>query len=162
MITEVRIFDLESFTTLFDSVNPMKVSITDSHQVIKFAVENGENRSDHVIINPISIDVELLLTGDIADRYSIIKQLYDEHTLVGIQTRVKTYQPMLLESLTHDEDPQKVNAIELKLKFTEWKTIEPEYNKKSSKSTKKPKQTSTVNRGNVKSKKSTQAGKKEK
>ncbi|WP_337243270.1 phage baseplate protein, partial [Proteus faecis] len=88
--------------------------------------------------------------------YSIIKQLYDEHTLVGIQTRVKTYQPMLLESLTHDEDPQKVNAIELKLKFTEWKTIEPEYYKKSSKSTKKPKQISTVNRGNVKSKKSTQ------
>lgn len=162
MITEVRIFDLESFVTLFDSVNPTKVSVTDSHQAIKFAIENGENRSDHVVINPISIGVDLLLTGDIAHRYSIIKQLYDEHTLVGIQTRVGTYQPMLLESLTHDEDPAKVDAIELKLKFIEWKTIEPEYNKKSPKSTKKPKQTSTVNRGNIKSKKSTRAGKNEK
>ncbi len=36
---------------------------------------------------------------------------------------------MLLESLSHDEDPSKVDAIELKLKFIEWKSIEPEYNK---------------------------------
>lgn len=154
MITEVRIFDLESFSTLFDSVNPTKVSINDSHQTMKFTVENGESRSDHVVINPISINIDLLLTGDIANSYSIIKQLYDENTLVGIQTRVKTYQPMLLESLTHDEDPAKIDAIELKLKFTEWKTIEPEYDKKSTKSMKKPKQSSTVDRGNVKSKKS--------
>ncbi len=161
MITEVRIFDLASFTTLFDSVNPTQVTIDDSHQAITFTVENGESRSDHVVINPISISISLLLTGDIANAYATIKQLYDENTLVGIQTRVSTYQPMLLESLSHDEDPSKVDAIELKLKFIEWKSIEPEYNKKSAKSTKKPKQSSTINRGNVKSKKTMPIGKKQ-
>ncbi|MFN6885537.1 phage baseplate protein, partial [Proteus mirabilis] len=91
MITEVRIFDLASFTTLFDSVNPTQVTIDDSHQAITFTVENGESRSDHVVINPISISISLLLTGDIANAYATIKQLYDENTLVGIQTRVSTY-----------------------------------------------------------------------
>lgn len=42
MITEVRIFDLASFTTLFDSVNPTQVTIDDSHQAITFTVEMGK------------------------------------------------------------------------------------------------------------------------
>ncbi|HEK0316217.1 TPA: hypothetical protein SMO78_003685, partial [Proteus mirabilis] len=50
MITEVKIFDLASFSTLFDSVSPIQINVRDEHKATQFQVESGETRSDHVII----------------------------------------------------------------------------------------------------------------
>ncbi|MDO1709649.1 hypothetical protein Q2357_06610 [Proteus mirabilis] len=152
MITEVKIFDLASFSTLFDSVSPIQINVRDEHKATQFQVESGETRSDHVIINPVEIGIDLLLTGEMKNIFSSMQQAFDEHKLVGIQTRAKTYQPMLLTSFNHDEIPDMIDAIKLSLRFIEWRTVEPEYGDLPPRATQKPAQSSTVNRGNVQTK----------
>ncbi|VTP70784.1 phage protein [Proteus vulgaris] len=45
-----------------------------------------------------------------------------------------------------------IDAIKLPLRFVEWRTVEPEYGELPPRSTQKPTQSSTVNRGNVQTK----------
>lgn len=61
----------------------------------------------------------------------------------------KTYQPMLLVNLYHDEIPEMADAIKLSLRFSEWRTVEPEYGDLPPRKVAKKEQSSTVNRGKV-------------
>ncbi|ETT00038.1 hypothetical protein M5X66_10465 [Providencia sp. PROV188] len=149
MITEVKIFNVDDFTTLFETANPIKVTIRDEHKATQFAVESGESRSDHVVVQPIEINMDLILTGETKNAFERMQQIYDTHQLVGIQTRVKTYQPMLLVSFSHDETPDMADAINLSLHFTEWQAVEPEYGELPPRKVAKKEQSSTVNRGKV-------------
>ncbi|PHM70352.1 phage baseplate protein [Xenorhabdus sp. KJ12.1] len=152
MITEVKIFNVDTFVTLFESANPLQVSVRDEHKVTKFQVENGETRSDHIVIEAVEIGMEVLLTGELKNHFAAMQQAYDTHQLVGIQTRVKTYQPMILTNLYHDEVPEMADAIKLSLRFAEWRTIEPEYGELPPRRVAKKAQSGTVNRGNVQTK----------
>lgn len=160
MITEVKIFDTESFVTLFESVSPLQLSIRDEHKATQFQVESGETRSDHVVINPVEIGMDLILTGEPKDAFEAMQQAYDQHQLVGIQTRVKTYQPMLIVNFYHDEIPDMADAVKLSLRFTEWRMVEPEYGELPPRKVAKKEQSSTVNRGKVQTKEADTATKK--
>nr|WP_314265592.1 hypothetical protein [uncultured Moellerella sp.] len=149
MITEVKIFNVDDFATLFESAYSMNIDITDGHRSTQFPVESGETRSDHVIINAVEIKMDLMLTGELNNAFAAIQQAYDQNQLVGIQTRVKTYQPMLLTSFNHSEIPEMVDALKLSLSFIEWRAIEPEYGELPPKKVAKKNQSSTVNRGKV-------------
>ncbi|CDL85465.1 phage baseplate protein [Xenorhabdus szentirmaii] len=149
MITEVKIFNVNTFDTLFEAASPIQVSVRDEHKVTKFQVENGETRSDHIVVEAVEIGMELLLTGELKNSFSAMQQAYDAHQLVGIQTRVKTYQPMILVNFFHDEVPEMADAIKLSLRFSEWRTVEPEYGALPPRRVAKKTQSGTVNRGNV-------------
>lgn len=149
MITEVKIFNVDNFTTLFETANPIQLNIRDEHKVTQFTVESGETRSDHVVVLPVEIGMDLILAGEMKSAFETLQQAYDKHQLVGIQTRVKTYQPMLLVNLYHDEIPEMADAIKLSLRFTEWRTVEPEYGNLPPRKVAKKEQSSTVNRGKV-------------
>ncbi|MDR0805942.1 MAG: hypothetical protein LBN41_04230 [Enterobacteriaceae bacterium] len=150
MITDVKIFDLDSFNTLFSSASPIKVNVRDEHKATKFQVESGETRSDHVVVEAIEIDMELILSGeDMKNTYESIRQAFDKHQLLGIQTKVRTYSPMLMINFPHDELPEMLDAIKLSLHFTEWRTIEPEYGELPPQKVEKKQQSGTVNRGKV-------------
>ncbi|OTA14594.1 phage-like protein [Xenorhabdus vietnamensis] len=152
MITEVKIFNVDSFATVFDSASPIQISVRDEHKVTKFQVENGETRSDHIVVEAVEIGMELLLTGELKNSFSAMQQAYDTHQLVGIQTRVKTYQPMILVNFYHDEISEMADAIKLSLRFREWRTVEPEYGELPPRKVAKKNQSGTVNRGNVQTK----------
>ncbi|WP_237386229.1 phage baseplate protein [Xenorhabdus sp. Sc-CR9] len=152
MITEVKIFNVNTFATLFESASPVQVSVRDEHKVTKFQVENGETRSDHIVVAAVEIGMELLLTGELKNSFSAMQQAYDTHQLVGIQTRVKTYQPMILVNFFHDEVPEMADAVKLSLRFSEWRTVEPEYGELPPRRVAKKTQSGTVNRGNVQTK----------
>ena len=149
MITEVKIFNTDNFTALFETVNPMQINVSDGHKATQFAVESGETRSDHIVEQPVEISMDLILTGEMKSTFEIMQQAYDKHQLVGVQTRVKTYQPMLLVNFNHTEIPDMADAIKLTLRFTEWRTVEPEYGDLPPRKVTKKEQSSTVNRGKV-------------
>ncbi|HHQ6055176.1 phage baseplate protein [Morganella morganii] len=149
MITEVKIFDVNSFATLFDSASPVKLTVSDTHKATSFQVESGETRSDHVVVNAVTISMDLMLTGETEDEFKAMQQAYDYHKLVCIQTRVRAYGPMLITSFTHDENPEMADGLSLSLTFTEWRVIEPEYGELPLRKVVKKKQSSTVNSGKV-------------
>lgn len=160
MITEVKIFDTESFATLFDSVSPIQINVRDEHKATQFQVESGETRSDHIVVNAVEIGMDLIITGELKDSFEAMQQAYDQHKLVGVQTRVKTYQPMLMVNFYHDEIPDMADAIKLSLRFTEWRTVEPEYGDLPPRKVAKKEQSGTVNRGKVQTKEADTATKK--
>ncbi|MTC15793.1 phage baseplate protein [Providencia alcalifaciens] len=149
MITEVKIFNVDNFTTLFETANPIQINVRDEHKATQFTVESGETRSDHVVVQPVEIGMDLILAGEMKSAFETLQQAYDKNQLVGIQTRVKTYHPMLLVNLYHDEIPEMADAIKLSLRFTEWRTVEPEYGDLPPRKVAKKGQSSTVNRGKV-------------
>nr|WP_048608954.1 hypothetical protein [Providencia rettgeri] len=149
MITEVKIFNVDNFSTLFETANPIQINVRDEHKATQFTVESGETRSDHVVVQPVEIGMDLILAGEMKSAFETLQQAYDKHQLVGIQTRVKTYQPMLLVNLYHDEIPEMADAIKLSLRFSEWRTVEPEYGDLPPRKVAKKEQSSTVNRGKV-------------
>nr|WP_282667047.1 hypothetical protein [Providencia rustigianii] len=93
--------------------------------------------------------MDLILSGEMKNAFELMQQAYDKHQLVGIQTRVKIYQPMLLVNFYHDEIPEMSDAIKLSLRFTEWRTVDPEYGDLPPRKVVKKEQSSTVNRGKV-------------
>ena len=62
-------------------------------------MESGETRSDHVVVNAVTISMDLMLTGETEDEFKAMQQAYDYHKLVCIQTVVRAYGPMLITSL---------------------------------------------------------------
>ncbi|CDH00799.1 hypothetical protein [Xenorhabdus bovienii] len=66
-----------------------------------------------------------------------------------IKRMIKTYQPMILANFYHDEVSEMADAIKLSLRFSEWRTIEPEYGELPPRKVAKKTQSGTVNRGNV-------------
>ncbi|MBG5918900.1 phage baseplate protein [Providencia vermicola] len=149
MITEIKIFNIDDFTVLFETASPIQINVRDEHKATQFTVESGETRSDHVVVQPVEISMSLILVGELKNAFEMMQQAYDQHQLVGIQTRVKTYQPLLLVSFDHDESPDMTDAIKLSLRFTEWRNIEPEYGALPPRKVAKKAQSSTVNRGKV-------------
>ncbi|PHM47169.1 phage baseplate protein [Xenorhabdus miraniensis] len=152
MITDVKIFNVNTFATLFETASPIQISVRDEHKATQFQVENGETRSDHIVVEAVEIGMEVLLTGELKNSFAAMQQAYDTHQLVGIQTRVKTYQPMILVNFYHDEVSEMADAIKLSLRFSEWRTVEPEYGELPPRRVAKKSQSGTVNRGNVQTK----------
>ena len=152
MITDVKIFDTDSFTTLFETASPIKINIRDEHKATTFQVESGETRSDHVVVQAVEIGMDLILSGELKNAFGLMQQAWEQNKLVGIQTRVKTYQPMLLVNFYHDETSEMADAIQLSLRFTEWRSVTPEYGDLPPKKVQKPSQSSTVKRGGAQTK----------
>lgn len=152
MITDVKIFDPEKYSTLFETLSPIQINVRDERRATSFPVESGETRSDHVVVQPVEIGMDVILSGDMSNSFSALQQAYAKNQLLGIQTRARVYQPMLLVNFYHDESAEMADAIKLSLRFTEWRTVTPEYGALPPRSVAKKGQAGTVKRGNVQTK----------
>lgn len=125
MITPISILDDESLQPLFVGSHPMRVAVTDEKRLSRWAVETGDERSDHVIDNAIEINIDLVLVGDDdVTQYSALRDAYRDLRLVAVQTRMRTYPSMLIEAIPHDEDAR-VGAM-VAVRLSEWREVTPE------------------------------------
>lgn len=146
--TPIQVLDGETFEVLFASSNPMRLSVLDEKRATKFKVEDGSERSDHVIDNAIQINIEFILSGDEArEQFQAISQAYFEHRLVTVQSRMGTYENMLIEAIPHEETRQMYDGAILPVRMTEWRETEPEYGELTQRQVAEPRQSSTVQRG---------------
>jgi hypothetical protein len=133
---------------IFSAAYPMRVSVTDTKTATQFQVENGETRSDHVVDNAIEITVDFILIGDDArNQFDNIHQAYKNNTLLSIQTKMKTYDNMLIVGVPHDETFTVYDGASMPVQFQEWREIQPEYGELQQKQVAKPEQSSTAARG---------------
>lgn len=124
----VGILDSESFEQLFVAANPMRVSVREEKRITKFQVEDGGTRSDHVVQDAREIAIDLLIEDEFArNMYLQLQQAWRDNRLVIVQTKVSSYENMLIESIPHDETPELGNGISMPIKLTEWRTVTPQY-----------------------------------
>ncbi|WP_338328814.1 phage baseplate protein, partial [Achromobacter xylosoxidans] len=65
----VAILDADSLQVLFASAEPMRVGVREAKRATKFAVEDGTERSDHVVRELTEIQIDFLLADDTRNQF---------------------------------------------------------------------------------------------
>lgn len=144
----VAILDSETFEQLFTAAQPMRVSVRDTKRATKFEVEDGTTRSDHVVQDQIEISIDVLLQDeDARDAYQQIRQAKNDNRLVIVQTKVNSYESMLITEIPHDETVELGGAISVPMRLVEWRTVTPQYGALPPTKVKNKKQASTSKGG---------------
>lgn len=118
----IGVFSQDSSTQLFTNARPLKAKINETATVMSHPVEDGSKVTDHKVINPIDIELSMLLTSeDYRSVYQAIKTVFEKSTLLTVQTRSGTYRNMIISAMPHDEDPEMYDGISLALKLSEVK-----------------------------------------
>lgn len=144
---QVTILDAESFETLFASAHPMRVAVRETKRATKFAVEDGTERSDHVVRELTEIQIDFLLADDTRNQFESLRQAFDDNKLLTVQTKVKSYESMLIVDMPHDETPELGMAINVPIRLQEWIEVKPEFGELPPAKVEDKSQSSTVKRG---------------
>lgn len=147
MSNPVYILDNDSKEVLFGLLSPSHVVVNQTRRLTSFAVEDGSNRSDHVVEEPIQITVDFLVQDDLINQLQSIKTAWRDNKLFTVMTRGDMYKDMFLVGMPHDE-PSNMVGIGITLIFQEFKTVYPEYGEVPIR-VEQSKQTDTKQRGQV-------------
>lgn len=122
----VLFLDNETLKPVLDKLQCVRLNVTDEKTVTKFEVETGETINDHVITKPIIITVGVMLAGA-QDRaaFEALREWFNAHKLLTMQTRMNTYSDMLIEAMPHTEQVA-LNA-EVEIRLTQWREVVPAY-----------------------------------
>ena len=143
----VAILDAENFRPLFEAANIMRVTVRETSKLISFAVEDGTQRTDHRVIDPVEIDLPLLLTEDTRDLYEQLRQAYLDGLDLIVQTKVRSYPSMMIYEIPHEETPEQGDSIPVAVKMREIQVVKPEFGTLPPRQVANPAQSSTVRRG---------------
>jgi len=144
----VCILDNENFQQLFVSASPMRMTVREVKRVTKYQVEDGSSRSDHVVIDPVEISIDLVIEDQFArDGYQQIRQAWLDNRLLTVQGKVSSYPNMLISEMPHDESPEYGMGVAMPIRLVEWRTVTPQYAALPPSKVKKPQQASTAKKG---------------
>lgn len=147
MTDVVAILDAESLQDLFAGANPMRVTVRETSKLTSWPVEDGTQRTDHRVIDPIEIDLPLLLTGDNRDLFERLRQAFVEGRELVVQTQMRSYPSMMIMDMPHDEIPEQGDSTPVAIKMREIRVIKPEFGTLPASQVSNQAQSSTVQRG---------------
>lgn len=153
----VAILDGQSFQPLFAGVSLTRVTVRETSKLTSFAVEDGTQRTDHRVIDPVEIDLPLLLTEATRDLYQQLRAAYLEGRTLIVQTKVSSYSSMMVYEIPHDETPEAGDAIAIAVKLREIMIYTPEFGALPTRKVSNPAQASTVEKGQQQTTESTPA-----
>lgn len=143
----VGVFD-DEFNQVFAKARPLKADVYEAARVMDHPVESGSTMTDHRVIDPIEIEIYLVMSGDdYRDTYNQIKDLYNRATLLVVQTRSGSYSNMLISALPHDESPDTYDTINLSLRLREAILVTVQFQALPPRSVAVQRNASTVRRG---------------
>jgi hypothetical protein len=136
------------FVPLFSAARPLTASVYEFADVMEHPLETGSVIADHIVFQPIEIELPLLCVGEAAYRstYAAIRTVYSAGTLLTIRTRTGSYPNMVITDLPHDETPDAFNAIAIRLRLREARLVAPQSGLSQSQVA-NPANSSTANRG---------------
>lgn len=146
-ITPVVILDNDSLQEIWSGADVMQVSVMETSKVTRYAVEDGTVRNDHIVRNATEISLRMVLVGEVARLFQLLKQTYLENKLVTVQTKVGVYADMVVEEIPHDEDAGMTDGVTVDVRLVEWREVVPEYGELTMNKVAQPRQSDTVKRG---------------
>lgn len=158
MIEVVQILDQESFEVLFAGTHIMGLDVLDEKRFTQFPVEDGTTRSDHSIKLPVIVSATMTITEETRLTFDNLRQAYLDDKLLIVQTRVATYESMLIEGMPHVEAIENLFGVDISIRFLEWRTVAPVYGAMPLGTTRAPQQSSTIPRGQQQTTEATGAG----
>lgn len=143
----VAILDAQSFQPLFVGSNPMRVSVRETSRLTTWAVEDGSSRTDHRVLDPVEINIPMLLSEDTRSLYEQLRTAYLEGRDLIVQTKVASYSSMMIYEIPREETPDQGDAIAIEVKLREIRVVTPEFGTLPPSRVSNPAQASTQNRG---------------
>lgn len=139
----VGVFDSNN-NELFVGANAVKATVTPRAKIPKHPLETGATISDHIIFDPIEIELSVILDPeDYQDIYQQIKNTFLTGTLVTIVTKTDSYPSMAFNGIPYDETPDMFDTIAMGLKLSQFDFVTPQYGALPPSSVKKASNAST-------------------
>lgn len=143
----VGVFD-DEFNQVFAKARPLKADVYEAARVMDHPVESGSTMTDHRVIDPIEIELALVMAGeDYRDTYNQVKDLYNRAALLVVQTRSGSYSNMLISAMPHDESPDSYDTINMSLRLREAILVTVQFQALPPRAVAQQRNTSTVRRG---------------
>ena len=115
----VGVFDGQGNQVL-ENARPTGLSVNRSARKFTHPLENNASRADGKIILPNQITYGIVLQADEYEAaYAEIESYYLSSDELTIQTKVKSFDRMIIVDMPHDEDPQMFDAVVMSLTLEE-------------------------------------------
>src|SRR5574344_633052 len=96
MMDLVTVLDADSLNPLFDGAQPMRVTVRESSKLTSWPVEDGTQRTDHRVLDPVEIDLGMLITEADKNLFESLRQTFIEGRSLVVQTQVRSYPAMMI------------------------------------------------------------------
>lgn len=134
-----------NFRQVFSKARAIKASVLRGSKTMEHPLETGATIADHRIILPIGVELSLILASeDYRAVYQQVRDLFLRGELLTVQTRVDSFQDMLLEKIPHEETTEIFDGIALAMTLKEAKFVQPQF---SALKVAQPKDSTTRDRG---------------
>lgn len=105
---------------VFADARPLRAEVRETSMVMKHPVETGTIIADNHIINPVEINLLLIIKSEFySSVYGQIKQAFVAGDLLSIQTRTGVYNNMIIANMPHLENPDAYDAVTMSLNLVE-------------------------------------------
>lgn len=141
----VGLFD-EGFKQLAAGARPLKAEVREEARLMDHPLESGATITDHRVIQPIEINLVMLLLNP-ADDYAQLKAIYLAGDLVTVQTRTGSYPNMLIAALPHEETIEAYDRAPLTLGLRQVVLVEAQFQALPARQVEQPRNASTSKRG---------------
>lgn len=132
-------------TQVFEQARAIKATVMRASKAMEHPLETGASVIDHRIILPVTVELSLLLTSaDYRAVYQQVRDLFKSGELLTVQTRVDSYESMLIEKMPHDESPDMIDGVALALSLKEAQFVQAQF---SALQVARPTDSNTVQRG---------------
>jgi hypothetical protein len=138
----------DGYSLVFRDARPITASVREEAKMMEHPLESGAVVTDHMVIQPVEIELTLTLIPETyRDVYKEIKDLYQQGTLLTVQTRADSYGNQVVEALPHEENPDIYDTVTVNLKLKEVRIVKAQV--EATYEAQSPAQTKTVDRGEV-------------
>lgn len=136
------------FVPLFTQARPLTAGVYETADVMEHPLETGAVIADHIVFQPVEIELPLLCVGDLAYRstYALLRSTFNAGTLLTIRTRTGSYPNMVITDLPHEETADVFDGIAIRLRLREARFVTPKTGL-SKEQTKDAKQASSTSKG---------------
>lgn len=144
----VAITAVAGFVPLFSAARPLGASVYEVADLMEHPLETGATIADHIVFQPVEIDLPLICVGEVAYRstYALIRATFTLGTLLTVRTRTGNYPNMVIIDMPHEETADMFDGIVIRLRLREAKFVTPKTGLAPAQ-TKNGAQASTVKRG---------------
>lgn len=134
-----------NFNQLFVDARPIACKVNPTAKMMEHPLESGATIVDHRIINPVEIELNVILTpANYLDAYNEIKAVFTGTNSVTVQTIADVYPNMFIEAMPYDHSAEVIDTITMIIKLKEAQIVQ---SKTQTVQVKNPADSATVSTG---------------
>jgi len=128
IVDNVAVLRSANFAPVFDASRTIKAKIGRDSKAMEHPIETGAVVTDHRIILPVAIELSILATGaEFKTLHQQIEALFLSGELLIVQTRVASYQSMLIEKMPHEESADVYDGVTIAVALKQAQFVTPQY-----------------------------------